>query len=104
MAKKVLYSFTDKKHTRNGILSSILAGVSLLIFLILAVISFLMRGAAGTYVGALGLSAMVLSFTGLVIGLKSFAEKDKLYFYSKLGSVSCGVITIGWLALVLIGL
>jgi len=104
MAKKTLYSFKEKKHSKKGILSTILGGISLLIFLVLAIVSASSRGNAGIYAGTIGLSAMLLSICGLIIGLISFAEEDKIYLYSKIGSVLSGVIMVGWIALILLGL
>lgn len=103
MAKKYTYSFARKKQSEEGVISSILAGISLFLFLAAAVLSGLAGGKGAVYLGAMGLAAMGISIYGFVIGLKSFSRKDRSYRYSKMGSIANGVIMIGWLALFLIG-
>jgi hypothetical protein len=104
MAKREMYSFSEKHHSKQGILSTIIAGASFVSFFVLVCVSYVLEGKAGAYAGGIGLSVMLLSIYGLVIGLKSFKEHNKLYLYSKLGSVLNGLALVGWLSLILIGL
>lgn len=104
MAKKATYSFTEKKHAKGGIAATGLGILSLVIFLILAAVSFAFNGQAGVYLGTIGLSAMITSICGLIIGLASFGEEDKIYFYSKFGSVLSGLIMVGWISIILMGI
>jgi hypothetical protein len=103
MARRAMYSFTEKRHSKGGIVSTIFSMVSLLIFFSLAVVSFFMKGEGGIYLGTIGLSAMVLSICGFIMGLASFSEEDTIYFFSKLGSVLGGLIMVGWLSIILFG-
>jgi hypothetical protein len=103
MTRRTMYSFRDKKHSKGGIFSTVLSLASLLIFLALALISFLMKGEGGVYIGTIGLTAMVVSICGFITGLISFSEEDTLYFFSKLGSVLGGLIMIGWISIILFG-
>jgi uncharacterized membrane protein YsdA (DUF1294 family) len=48
--------------------------------------------------------AVLFSVSGFVIGMKSFKEKGKNYRFSVMGAMANGVISVGWLALILIGL
>lgn len=104
MARKQMYSFAEKKHSGNGILSSVLGGVSLLIFIVLAYLSFYFGGKGGAYLGGIGLAAMVMSFVGLIYGFMSLLEKNSLSFFPKLGALLNGCIFIGWIAVILIGI
>ena len=45
-----------------------------------------------------------LAVSGFLIGMKSFKEKGKNYRFSVMGAMANGVISVGWLALILIGL
>ncbi|HIT89478.1 MAG TPA: hypothetical protein IAC41_03545 [Candidatus Merdenecus merdavium] len=104
MAKRTMYSFYEKKHTKKGIISTILSGVSFLVFLVLTFVSYYLKGNAGLYAGSIGLTAMIISIYGLVLGFQSFQEPGKLYLFSKIGSILNGLIAVGWLSLILIGL
>lgn len=105
MAKKrYKYSFTKKRHSRGGIESSVFALASCLIFLGASVCSLAMKGNGGMYLGAAGLVAIGLSVIGFILGLRSFSEENKDFLYSKIGSVSNGVLMVIWLALFLVGI
>lgn len=103
MRKKYRYSFTKKGETEGGFASVIFAGISLVLFLTSAIISFAWEGNAGSWIGVLGFMAVLFSVCGFFIGIKSFQEKDKNYRFSVLGAMANGVFFVGWLALFLIG-
>lgn len=101
--KKYTYSFAKKKPSPESIFSSILALISLLLFLIAAIVSGVFGGNGGIYLGAIGLAAIAISIYGFWVGLKSFSIPDCNYRYSKIGSVANGIFMIGWFALFLVG-
>ncbi|MDO4345439.1 MAG: DUF6142 family protein [Eubacteriales bacterium] len=103
MAKKMMYSFAEKKDSANGIVSTIMGTISLIFFLAMVYASYYMRGEAGLYAGAFGLCGAVFAAVGFVVGILSFSEKNIRYKYPKLGSVMCGVMFVVWLSMFLIG-
>ena len=102
--KRYKYSFTKRRHTKGGIESSVFALLSLLLFFVCAVSSMVFNGAGGLYLGAIGLSALGISVYGFILGLKSFSEKNRQLFYSKIGSVANGVLMVIWVAMFLLGI
>lgn len=78
MRRKFKYTFTRKEETEGGFSSLIFAGCSLLLFLVSACLSFFWEGKAESWIGALGLMAVLFSVSGFVIGMKSFKEKGKI--------------------------
>lgn len=98
------YKFTDKHHTVGGIFSMILGMASVAIMYICVRISYESAGNAGGIVGGLGLFAMALSMFGCISALLSFKEKDKYYFFSKVGSYFCGILTVLYMAVFLMGI
>lgn len=103
MAKKMMYSFTEKKNSVNGIISTIMGIISLVFLLAMIYASYYMRGDAGIYAGAFGLCGMIFGFVGFIMGIYSFSEKNIKYKYPKIGSVLSGVVFVIWLLLYLIG-
>ena len=99
--KNQRYQFIKKKHAKGGRESVILAAVSLALFLICVIISYVMGGRAGIYVGGLSVIAMLLAAFGFVIGMRSFQEKGVSPLLSIIGSIGCGVVVVGWLTLYL---
>lgn len=103
MAKKMMYSFAEKKNPVNGIISTIMGTVSLVLVVAMIYTSYYMRGDAGIYAGAFGLSGMIFGLAGFIVGIISFSEKNIKYKYPKLGSVMSGIAFVIWLGLFLIG-
>ena len=104
MAKKTMYSFEEKRHSVNGIISTIMGTVSLVFLLAMIYASYYMRGHAGLYAGAFGVCGILMSCAGFILGIVSFSEKNIKYKYPKIGSVLSGVAFAIWLGLYLIGI
>ena len=64
MRRKFKYTFTRKEETEGGFSSLIFAGCSLLLFLVSACLSFFWEGKAESWIGALGLMAVLFSVSG----------------------------------------
>lgn len=104
MAKRKIYSFEEKRHSQRGITSTVLGIAALLIFLVLIYIACYYNGSGGAYLGSIGLTAMVLTVYGLICGLRSFQERNKIYTFSKIGSILNGILIAGWIGLILFGI
>lgn len=103
MAKKKMYTFSEHRHSRGGITSTVLGGLSLLIFLALAYVSYWFYGEGGPILGSLGFTGIVFSICGLVSGLTSFREKHIIYTFSKAGSILSSVALVLWIFVILLG-
>ena len=103
MARVKRYKFAKKRYAKNGQISTILAVVCLALLLLASVVSFLLRGNAGVFVGGIALMAMLLSIYGFYLGLKGFSERDCVNTFCIVGAIANGVIMVGYLAIYLIG-
>lgn len=108
MAKKrggyTAYVYQESKHSGKGILATVLGGVSLLIFLILAGVCALLGGRAGEWSGSIGFTAFAMAFYGMVTGLQSFRQQCKSYVFSKAGTLFCGFMVAVWFLIFCMGL
>ena len=77
--------------------------ISLVLLIAAVYSSYYMRGDAGIYAGALGLSGILFALVGFIIGVKSFSGKNIKYKYPKIGSIMCGIIFVIWLGVALGG-
>ena len=77
---------------------------SLILFIICSLISFAAGGSAGPAVGGAALMATLLSVYGFYIGMKAMNEKENSLILPVIGSISSGLIMVGWLGLFLAGL
>lgn len=103
MAKKRMYSFEEKKNSENGIVSTIMGVIALVLLLVAIYSSYYMRGSAGLYAGAFGACGLLFSLVGFIVGLLSLSEKNVTYKYPKIGSLLCGIVFVIWLGLLLMG-
>lgn len=104
MAKRQVYSFVEKKHSANGIASAVLSVLSALFLLGLLFVSFLLKGRASDWIGALGFTGIVMAFCALRYGFAGFRDECSSYFCSKLGTILGTVSIAGWFFIVCIGL
>ena len=82
------YKFSDKEHSRLGIISSILA-LSAIMFLIAAlVISAIYRGQGSWLVGLFGVVSFISSIIGVICGLVAFRNTDVLLKYAWIGLIA----------------
>ncbi|MCD8118460.1 MAG: DUF6142 family protein [Lachnospiraceae bacterium] len=103
MKKSRLYKKSRTKYdARGGILSSLIAVLSICLFLGAVLLSVSEKGEAGAIVGEITLASLVLAFAGFLIGLASFKEKDKFERFSWGGSLANGAIMIAYVCMVLI--
>jgi len=70
------YKFTEKKHSRQGILATILALALLVWYLVFLELAFRGGGSLSPYYGSAGVVAMIATFVVLVIAGKSLREED----------------------------
>ena len=74
------YKFTEKKHSRQGILATVLA-LALLVWKL----AFQGGGSLSAYYGSAGVVAMIATFVVLVIAAKSLREEDSFQLFPRLG-------------------
>ncbi len=86
--------FTDKKHSVTGIISSILALVSLGLIIAAIISSAMNKGQGGRTVGIFGAASFVLAVIGMILGIVSFRKTDVLLKFAWIGMISCIVIWI----------
>ena len=105
MAKRYRYAFARQKEAEEGCLATVLAGVSVVLFVIALVISCVSggKGAAGPVMGGMSVCAALLSVYGFIQGIRGLSHENRSHTYSKAGAVANGIIMIGWLGLYLMG-
>lgn len=91
-----------RKYTKGGKISSLIALGSLLLILLAVLISTLMRGKAGIYVGLMLFVSFIASAIGFGIGIKSFDEENRFMRYTYIGTIANAAIWIFILGIYLI--
>lgn len=103
MAKRS-YKFTDKKHTRQGIISTLLGAAALILLAAGLAAAYSMAGGAGPAAALMGFLSMVFSVIGFVLGARGFQEDEVYYLFSKIGIALNGLLFILWVLIFVAGM
>lgn len=103
MAKRS-YKFTDKKHTRQGIISSLLGVASLVLLAAGLTAAYGMAGGSGPAMALMGFLSMLFSLIGFVLGARGFQEEEVYYLFSKIGIGLNGILFILWVLIFVAGM
>lgn len=98
------YGQSQLKHSRKGILSCMMAGLTTVIFAIILILAFLFKGESAAIIGSFGIFNVILSVIGLNMGLRGFRERDKNYITCKIGVGINGMIAGMLIAIFIRGL
>lgn len=98
------YKFTDKKHSKRGLISSGLFLCSLAALIIGIYISYNNKGSGAMLVGVLGLLSFFISSIGFLVGIRSFKEEGVFLLYPWIGTVGNAVVWIMVGIIILIGI
>lgn len=100
MGKKNGYIFTNKEHTRKGIMATILGIISIATLIYTVLMSYRQDGDVPRQYGAAAMLVMVFAFVGIILGVISRMERDKYYFFSYLG-IALNVLVLAAISIIL---
>jgi len=95
--------FSGRRHTRMGIISTVIGITVILGFLTISIISGLAHGNGGLLLGMIGIFLFSLAVLGFVLSYKAFKKKDIFYRFPLIGAISNGFMTIILLIIYILG-
>ncbi len=104
MRGKQELEFDGRRHSRPGIISSVLGAVALLADAIVLVMAFMQNGQAGRIIGVTGFLAMWVSLAGLYYGIRALREKETKRLFPRLGFVLNLLLLAGFGAIYALGM
>lgn len=104
MKRKTGSMFTSKSQSDRGMMSTALGILSFVSLIAAVAISFSGRGETPLRLGSVGLLAVIISISGLVIGILSLMEKDKYPLFPWGGVVFNGLSLAAWAFIIYIGI
>ena len=96
--------FTTRHQSENGILSLVVALLSLSVLIGSIVFSFLHRGSVPAKFGGVALFAALADIIGIIAGSVSLKEKDIFIWMPRVGLIANIVLLLLWALTVVIGL
>jgi uncharacterized membrane protein len=101
--RKKKYKFTDKTHSRQGILSCVLGVLALLLLSGVSAAAYLRSGQAGKGIALLGFLSLLIACVGLYYGVRSLKEEDSYPLFPWLGSGLNGILLIAFVLIYVLG-
>ena len=96
--------FSDKHHSREGIISTVIAAVSIALVAASVAISVSHKGEGGWLAGYMPFVALVISTLGIVLAAITFRKEDTIYTFSWIGMIANIVVWLFVAFLLAIGL
>lgn len=80
------YKFQGMPHSIDGIISSSLGGISIVLVIVEMVMTIYTHGQASGIVGILGIAALLMSIMGLVFAIVSWKDEDSVDMSKRIGT------------------
>lgn len=101
--KKSSLRFTGRRHSRGGVISTVIAGIAWILFAALCVYSSATGGNAAVVAGVLGILDAVFVLVGMLIAFRGFYERDVYYVLPAVGMVLNGILFVVYFSLYFMG-
>lgn len=88
------YKFTEKTHSKKGMVASGLGVALLVIYIVFINLAFRANGTLSMYYGSVGVMAMIVSVIAAVISISSLKEEDSFKFFPRLG-LGLSILSMG---------
>lgn len=97
------YKFTEKTHSKRGIVATVLALALLVLYLVILELAFRANGGLSAYYGSIGVLAMLASVVVIVVAAGSFREEDSFRLFQRLGLFLSVVNIVCWVGTYVMG-
>lgn len=87
MAKKKNFIFTNRRHSKKAIMSTVLGTISTVSLSAVILLAYRSEGIATRSYGLTGLFVAIFSVVGLLLGLLAAREKDRYNLFRILGII-----------------
>lgn len=90
------YKFTEKTHSKRAIVTSAMAGSSLIMYFVFIYLSYSVGGALSTYYGGFGFLAMMIAIVALGLSIPTLKEEDSFVLFPRLALGASVLATVLW--------
>lgn len=97
------YKFTEKKHSRRGMLACFLAAASIFVLIYLVLISFRQGGNGSVYLGSAGILALFAALAAFIQAVKSIREEDTFRGIPMCSMILSFIAAGSWIGIYTIG-
>lgn len=97
------YKFTEKTHSKKGMLAWGIAVFSIIVFFYVISNSFRHEGAGSMYLGSAGITSMLLAVISAVLAVMSLREEDSFKLFPYLAIITSFLAAGVWIAIYICG-
>ena len=97
------YKFTEKTHSKQAMLSAVMAGVSFIMYLVFIYMSYHGGGKLSAYYGGFGFLAMIMSIVALFVALPTLKEEDSFTLFPRWALCASILSTVCWVGTYILG-
>jgi len=101
---KDIIHFSGRRHTKTGIISTIIGVMVVLGFIAICIISGVAGGKGDLILGVVGILLFGLAVFGFVLSYKAFKKKDIFFQFPIIGATLNGIMSLLLLILYIVGL
>lgn len=91
------FKFTEKKHSKKGFITFVLAAVLLFIFDMFVYAAFKNEGMLSAYFGSAGVFAMLASIVVFFFSIQSIREEDSFPLFPRISVVVSTITMLCWI-------
>ena len=103
MKRKRQYKFTDRMHSRQGMISSSLGALAFLMTVGVFAAAYMQNGQAGKLIAVFGFLALILACVGVYYGVRGLGEEDVYRLFPWLGCTVNGVLLVAFATIYVLG-
>ena len=97
------YKFTEKVHSKKGIIAFVMAVVLLVLYVVIVYRAFSSEGKLSAYYGSAGIFSMIISLVTFVLAIQSTMEEDSFQLFPRMAVVVSFVVSVCWIGTYVIG-
>lgn len=102
--KRSSLRFSGRRHSRNGMIATVIGGIAWMIFIALCVYSTAVGGNAESIAGILGLLDALFAVIGIFLSVKGFRERDVYFVLPMVGTALNSILFIVYFSLYFMGM
>ncbi len=95
--KRRSYKFTERRHSKTAIVSSALAFISMLCYLLFVFLSYKAGGQLSAYYGGFGVFAMLVAIVALSLSFTTIKEEDSFQLFPRMAIITSVLSTLLWI-------
>ncbi len=103
MAGRRIYKFTEKSHSKRGIITSLVAIVLLAIYGGFIYMAYQGNGGLSMYFGSVGVIAMILSVINVGFALTTLKEEDSFMIFPHIAATTSVLAVVCWVGTYMLG-